>query len=292
MGELEGKTVVLTGATSGIGRASALSLSRKGARLAIVCRDRAKGHALAAEIRSGSPSASVDVFVADLSKLAEVRRVAAELLERLPRIDVLVNNAGIVNLRRELTEDGLEATFATNHLAYYLLTRLLLERLIASAPARIVIVASDAHRFGRFDPDDLQSEKRYGAMAVYGKSKLANLLFTYELARRLEGSGVTVNALHPGAVRTGLGRNNRGVLGLLPALLGVFFRTPEKGAETSIWLASSPDVTGVSGKYFFDRREHESSPVSHDRALQRRLWDDSALLCGLQPSSPGMRTGA
>ncbi len=289
---MDGKQVVVTGATSGIGRVTAKALARKGAALAIVCRDAAKGHALAAEIRSGSAEPRVDVFLADLSKQADVRRVAVELLERCPRIDVLVNNAGIVNVRRELTDDGLEATFATNHLAYYLLTRLLLERLVASAPARIVNVASDAHRFGTLDPDDLQNAKRYRSMSVYGQSKLCNLLFSYELARRLEGTGVTVNALHPGTVRTGLGRNNGGLLGLLPAILGLFFRTPEKGAQTSIWLASSPDVKDVSGKYFYDLREHRSNDASRDRELSRRLWDESARLVGLQSSSPGMRTGA
>ena len=293
MAELTGKQVVLTGATAGIGRATAFALARRGASLAIVCRDRARGHALAAEIRAGSPAASVEVFVADLAKLAEVRRVAAELLERCPRIDVLVNNAGIVNLRRELTDDGFEATFATNHLAYYLLTRLLEERLVASAPSRVVIVSSDAHKMARLDMDDLQSARSYRWFAVYGASKLCNLLFSYELARRLEGSGVTVNALHPGGVRTGLGKQNGWLGALLASALGLFFRTPEKGAETSLWLASSPDVEGVTGKYFFDLREHRSNDASHDTALAKRLWDESARMVGLPAqSSPFMRTGA
>ena len=205
---MTGKTCVLTGATSGIGRETAVALAGLGARLALVCRDRGRGEDAVAEIAARTGNRDVVLHLADLSSQRDVRRVAAEILAAHPQIHVLVNNAGVVNLRRTLTEDGLETVFATNHLAYFHLTLLLLDRLRASAPARIVNVASDAHRWGRLDLDDLGNARRYRAMQVYGQSKLANILFTYELARRLAGSGVTCNCLHPGAVGTRLGHNN------------------------------------------------------------------------------------
>ena len=245
---MTGKTCVLTGATSGIGRETAVALAGLGARLALVCRDRGRGEDAVAEIAARTGNRDVVLHLADLSSQRDVRRVAAEILAAHPQIHVLVNNAGVVNLRRTLTEDGLETVFATNHLAYFHLTLLLLDRLRASAPARIVNVASDAHRWGRLDLDDLGNARRYRAMQVYGQSKLANILFTYELARRLAGSGVTCNCLHPGAVGTRLGHNNgTDRAACWPALLVPFFRTPAQGAETSIWLASSPEVEGVSG---------------------------------------------
>jgi NAD(P)-dependent dehydrogenase (short-subunit alcohol dehydrogenase family) len=221
------------------------------------------------------------VHFADLSLQRDVRRVAAELLARYPRIDVLVNNAGIVNLRRTLTADGIEAVFATNHLAYFLLTLLLVERLRASAPARIVNVASEAHHVGRLDFDDLGNARRYRAMRVYGQSKLANILFTYELARRLTGSAVTANCLHPGAVGTRLGHNNGTIARLLASALKPFFRSPADGADTSIWLASSPEVGGTSGQYFVRRAPKRSSAASYDHATARRLWDVSVGLTGI-----------
>ncbi len=252
-----------------------------GARLLLVCRDRNRGEDMITEIRQKTGSRAVEMLLADLSSQQSVRQLAAEFLATQQPLHVLVNNAGLVNTRRELTADGIEAVFAVNHLAYFLLTQLLLDRLKASAPARIVNVASDAHRFGTMNFDDLGGEGSYRTMRIYGQSKLANILFTYELARRLEGTSVTVNCLHPGAVATGLGKNNgswaRGLIGLLRP----FFRTPESGAATSIYLASSPDVEGVSGKYFSNCRDARSSDASYDRATARRLWEISVQMTGI-----------
>lgn len=277
------RVVVVTGASSGIGRALAAGLARDGARVGLVCRDPRRGGETVAELEALGGGGAVDLFLADLASQKEIRRLADELLERYPRIQVLVNNAGVIEARRTTTVDGLETVFAVNHLAYYLLTRLLLERLAASAPARIVNVASGAHRGARLDWDDLQNERGYSAFRVYGESKLANLLFTYELARRLEGTGVTANAVHPGWVGTRFGTHN-GTVGLLMGVAGrLLARSPEKGAETPLYLARSPDVAGVSGRYFFDCREAASSPASHEREAQARLWEESARLTGLDP---------
>jgi retinol dehydrogenase-14 len=278
---MTGKTCVLTGATSGIGRETAVGLAGLGARLALVCRDRGRGEATAADIAVRTGNRDVVLHLADLSSRRDVRRVAEELLATHPQIHVLVNNAGVVNLRRTLTEDGIETVFATNHLAYFQLTLLLLGRLRASAPARIVNVASDAHHWGRLDLDDLGNAKRYRAMQVYGQSKLANILFTYELARRLAGTSVTANCLHPGAVATHLGHNNGAIARTLARLLVPFFRTPAQGAATSIWLASAPDAEGLSGQYFVDCKAKRSSPASYDETMARRLWDASLQLTGL-----------
>ena len=280
---MRGRTVVITGATSGIGRAAAGALAERGANLGLVARNPELGKRVLRELRQRSGNDSIRLFLADLSSQREVRRVADELLDAYPEIHVLFNNAGVVNLRRETTVDGYETTFAVNHLAYYLLTRLLLERIRASSPARIVNVASDAHRASRLDWDDLQSERSYRAMSVYGRSKLANLLFTYELARRLDGSGVTVNAAHPGWVGTRFGANN-GLMGqVITSLARWFARTPEKGAETPLWLATSPELDAVSGQYFYDCREHRSSRASYETDAQLRLWKQSAELVGLMP---------
>jgi NAD(P)-dependent dehydrogenase (short-subunit alcohol dehydrogenase family) len=282
---VRGRICVLTGGTSGIGRETAVALAGAGARLALVCRDRQRGEDTAAEIAARTGSRDVALHLADLSVQSDVRRVAAELLASYPAIHVLVNNAGIVNLRHSLTPDGIETVFATNHLAYVLLTLLLLERLRASAPARIVNVASEAHRFGQLDFDDLGNARRYRTFRVYGQSKLANVLFTYELARRLAGSGVTVNCVHPGAVATRLGHNNGAVARVLATMLRPFFRTAAQGADTSIWLASSPEVEGVSGQYFIRRRSRRSSAASYDEATARRLWDVSLRLTGLEEAA-------
>jgi NAD(P)-dependent dehydrogenase (short-subunit alcohol dehydrogenase family) len=278
---MQGKTCVLTGGTSGIGRETAVALAGLGARLALVCRDRERGEGTVEEIAARTRNRDVVLHLADLSSQRDIRRVAGELLATHPQIHVLVNNAGVVNLRRTLTADGIEAVFATNHLAPFQLTLLLLDRLRASAPARIVTVASEAHRWGRLDLDDLGNARRYRAMQVYGQSKLANILFTYELARRLAGTGVTANCLHPGAVATRLGHNNGVIARALSRLLLPFFRTPAAGAETSIWLASAPEVAGVSGQYFVDRARKRSSAASYDETTARRLWDASLELTGL-----------
>jgi NAD(P)-dependent dehydrogenase (short-subunit alcohol dehydrogenase family) len=278
MAALDGKVGVVTGATSGIGQETAIALAGMGMRLALVCRDLGRGEATVAAIRERTGSTAVTLHRADLAVQADIRRVADELLAQCPRIDLLVNNAGIVNLRRETTPDGIEAVFATNHLAYFLLTLLLLPRLRESAPSRIVNVASDAHRIGRIDFDDLGSERRYKAMRVYGTSKLANILFTFELARRLAGSGVTVNCVHPGAVATRLGQNNGRVATLLTKMLASFFRTPAQGAATSIRVATDPALAAVTGAYFANGKQKRSSRASLDEAVARRLWEVSAEL--------------
>lgn len=268
---MQGRVCLITGATSGIGRATALALGAMGAEVVLLCRDAAKGEATAAAVRAaGAPR--VDLLLADLARQAEVRRAAAEFLASARPLHVLINNAGVVNVRRSVTPDGIETTFAVNHLAYFLLTTLLLERLRASAPARIVNVASEAHKLGALDFDDLQNTRRYRVMKVYGQSKLANILFTSELARRLEGSGVTANSLHPGAVATGLGTNNGGWARRLIRLLRPFFRTPDDGAATSIHLATAPQLAAVSGRYFANCREKTPSRAARDAAAARRLW--------------------
>ena len=272
------ETCVVTGATSGIGEEIALGLTRAGARVVVVGRRRERGEATLERIRREVAGAAPDLLLADLSVQAEIRTLAARLLERYPAIRVLVNNAGIVNLRRELTADGLEATFAVNHLGSFLLTTLLLDRLRASAPARVVNVASDAHRFGRLDLADLQNERSYRSMRVYGQSKAANLLFTQELARRLAGSGVTVNAMHPGAVATRLGQQNGAFARVLTRALSVFFRTPAQGADTAVWLATALELEGVSGRYFTSRREHVPAPHARDPEVARRLFEESERL--------------
>jgi NAD(P)-dependent dehydrogenase (short-subunit alcohol dehydrogenase family) len=278
---MKGKTVLITGATSGIGRVTAKTLASAGATIFLLCRDRGRGEEVATEIAKETGNRDVRLLIADLASQADIRRAAAEFLATGSPLHVLINNAGLVNLRRELTTDGIEAVFAVNHLAYFLLTLLLLDRLKESAPARIVNVASDAHRFGKLDFDDLGSERRYRWPRVYGQSKLANILFTSELARRLEGTGVTVNCLHPGAVGTGLGKNNGAIARAIIGVLRPFFRTPEKGAETTIYLATSPEVEGVSGKYFSNRREARPSAAATNAADAARLWEISEQLTHL-----------
>jgi NAD(P)-dependent dehydrogenase (short-subunit alcohol dehydrogenase family) len=273
-GEVAGRTALVTGATSGIGEAIALGLARRGARVLIVGRNRERGEAALARLRERSGSQALELLLADLGSQREVRRVAAEVLERCPALRLLVNNAGVINLRRRTTVDGLEETFAVNHLAYFLLTVLLLDRLRASAPARIVSVASDAHHYagGRLDFDDLGSERSYGSMRVYGKSKLANILFTRELARRLGGTGVTANCFHPGFVGSNFGRNNGRLGRVAMTLARPFARTPEKGAETGLYLCVSPEVEGVSGEYFRDRKPRRPAPAALSDEDAARLW--------------------
>jgi NAD(P)-dependent dehydrogenase (short-subunit alcohol dehydrogenase family) len=276
------KVCVVTGATSGIGEEIALGLLRQGARVTAVGRSRERGEAALARLRRESGNPNVELCLADLSSQEQVRGLAARLLEQLPRIHVLVNNAGIVNLRRELTCDGLEATFAVNHLAYYQLTMLLLERLRACAPARIVNVASDAHKFsGGLDFSDLQNERRYRSMKVYGQSKAANILFTRELGKRLEGTGVTINCMHPGGVATRLAQQNGRFAKLITRAISIFMRTPAQGADTAVWLATAPELAGVTGRYFYSRREHTPAAHARDDAAAGRLFEVSAKLVGL-----------
>jgi retinol dehydrogenase-12 len=284
MGEpwsVEDRRCVVTGATSGIGRATALGLAGAGARLALVCRDRMRGEETVAEIHDRTGSEAVELFLGDLASRDSVRQVARELLTRCPRIHVLVNNAGVAEWRRRETPDGVESTWAVNHLGPFLLTVLLLERIRESAPARIVNVASEAHRFvRRLDPEQ-PDRGRYRWWQAYGRSKLANLLFTRELARRLEGSGVTANAVHPGAVATRLGHQNGWWVAPVTRAVGVFFRTPEQGAATTLYAVLAPELEGLSGRYLADSREKQPSALARDAELARRLWDASARELGL-----------
>jgi len=275
---MKGKRVLVTGATTGIGHVTALALGRAGAEVLLVARDRQKADATLAELEAaGAPPAHA--LMADLSLMSSVRALAGEVRARFDRIDVLVNNAGAIFNTRALTAEGFERTFALNHLSYFLLTNLLLDRLPSGG--RVVNVSSEAHRPAKVDFDDLQLERRYTAFGAYCLSKLMNLLFTFELARRVQARGITANAAHPGPVASNFGRSNRGVFGALFALAGPFMLTPEKGARTQIWLASSPDVEGVTGKYFAKCREKKPAPRALDEATQRRLWDVTASLVGL-----------
>ena len=283
-------TVVVTGATSGIGRETALGLARLGADLALVARDEARGEATRREVLGAGAHRAL-LFVADLSSLAQVRRLAEDLMARLDRIDVLVNNAGALHATRKLTVDGLEMNLAVNHLAPFLLTNLLLPKLKASAPSRVVTVASEAHRTGRLDLGDLQAEKRFSVVNVYSRSKLCNILFAAELARRLAGTGITSNSLHPRVVATGFGRTDAGWLGTATRVLTPLFRSARKGARTSIHLAVSPEVAGVTGRYFKDSRVARPSRAARDEVAARRLWEASARLTGLeQRASPLARS--
>jgi NAD(P)-dependent dehydrogenase (short-subunit alcohol dehydrogenase family) len=278
---MAGRTVLVTGGTGGIGRATAMGLATMGAHLGITGRDRERTEGTAREIRAAG-GGQVDVFVADLSYQEEVRRLAGEVLATYPRIDVLVNNVGGYWNTRHVTPDGLEHTFALNHLAPFLLTSLLLERLKRSAPARVVTVSSNAHTTGEIDFDDLQGEQTYSGSRAYSQSKLANVLFTYELARRLQPSAVTANALHPGVVNTSFGAEDPGSLQrLIIPLARPFMKAPERGAATSIHLASSPDLEQVTGRYFANSKPRRSSRRSYDEATSARLWELSTDLVGL-----------
>jgi retinol dehydrogenase-14 len=284
-GPMAGKTVLVTGGTGGIGKATAIGLSTMGARVGITGRDRARAEAAAADIARQSGNESVDVFEADMSVQADVRRLAAEVLDRYPRIDVLVNNVGGYWAHRHVTADGLEHTFALNHLAPFLLTNLLLERLKASAPARVVTVSSGAQSMGRIDFDDLQGERKYSGQQAYNQSKLANVMFTYELARRIEGTGVTANVLHPGVTRTDFSaEDSPRWMAVMGPVGRPFMKSPERGATTSVYLASSPEVEGVTGQYFANRKPRKSNPDSYDAAAALRLWEVSADLVGLPPA--------
>jgi NAD(P)-dependent dehydrogenase (short-subunit alcohol dehydrogenase family) len=284
---MAGKTVLVTGASGGIGKATAAGLSRKGAHVALVGRDPERLHAAAQEIHdtTGRP---VDAFTADLSDQSEVRHLAAEVLERLPRLDVLVNNVGGYWNTRHLTEDGLERTLALNHLAPFLLTNLLLGRLAEAAGGRVVTVASNAEALGRIDFDDLQGTGKYSGARAYNESKLANILFTYELARRLRGTPVTANALHPGLVNTSFGAADPGIIQrVLVPIIRPLMKTATGGAATSVHLASAPELATVSGLFFARGRPKKSSQRSYDTAVAKRLWQVSAQLTGLPASTLG-----
>ena len=282
---MQGKTVLITGANQGIGKASAVALGKLGARLVIVCRNRQKGRAAVTEIQQSGVS-DVELIVGDMSSQADIRRVADEFKARSDRLDVLLNNAGVLVTTKRTTVDGIEETFAINHLGYFLLTHLLLDTLKASAPSRIVSVSSEAHRRVPMRWDDLEFKKtEYSSFAAYGQSKLANILFTRELARRLEGTQVTANCLHPGVVATGFGSTDGGVMSVVMKVASPFLITAEKGARTSIFLASSPDVQGVSGKYFDKCKEKQPSPEALAAGGPERLWAISEEKTGIRASS-------
>ena len=279
---MAGKSVLVTGGTGGIGKAAAIGLAALGARVGITGRDQARTEAAAAAIRAAPGSPAVDAFAADMSAQAGVRRLAAQVLDTYPRLDVLVNNAGGFWAHRHVTADGLEHTFALNHLAPFLLTSLLLDRLTASAPARIVTVSSAAHARGRIDFADLQGERNYSGQRAYSQSKLANVMFTYELARRLAGTGVTATVLHPGVVRTSFGTEDQAAyLAVMIRVARLFMKTPAQGAGTPIYLASSPEVEGITGRYYANRKPKTSSKASYDTTAAVRLWQASADLADM-----------
>ena len=278
---MQGKVVVITGATSGIGQVAAEKLAGMGARMVLVARDKARGKAALARLRELTPGVAHSIHYADLSRLAQMKQVAAAIAATEPRIDVLINNAGALINSRHVTEDGLELTFALNHMAYFVMTEGLRERLLASAPARVVSVSSHAHKHAKLDFNDLQSANGFGGFKAYGRSKLANILYTRELARRLAGTGVTANCLHPGFVDTRFGDQSGGRATFILRIAKTFAISPEKGAETIVYLASSPEVANVSGVYFFKCRPYTPTKEAQDDAAAQRLWLESAKLAGL-----------
>ena len=281
MSSLAGKTAVITGATSGIGRATAVEFARRGARLLLVGRNRARANETLAAIRAAAPKCDVEIVRGDFAAQAEVRRVGEELVKRVDRLDLLINNHGVTLARREVTPDGYEATFAINHLGYFHLTGLLLPKLRATPGARIVSVASEAHRFGALDLDDLQSERSYAFMRVYGKSKSANIHFTRELARRYGSPQLTVNCVHPGGVATNLGAGQGPLLSLVHRAVMLFMKTPEQGAQTSIHAAIAPETAGENGAYYSDCKPKQPAAHCQDEKTARELWTASEQLAGL-----------
>lgn len=277
MGDMRGKVVVITGATSGIGLIAAQRLAGMGARLVLIARDRERAGTALDKLGRGH-----SVYYADLCFIAEMKRVAAEIAAAEPRIDVLINNAGALFTSRHVTEEGLELTFALNHMAYFVVTLGLAGSLRAAGGARVVNTSSDAHKGKRLDFGDLQSERAYRGFPAYGRSKLCNILFTRELAKRWAGSGITVNCLHPGFVATRFGDQSGGMMPSLIRLAKMFALSPEKGAETLVYLASSEEVAGVTGAYFYKCRQEEPSPEAQDDEAARRLWEESARLAGIQ----------
>jgi NAD(P)-dependent dehydrogenase (short-subunit alcohol dehydrogenase family) len=290
--DMNGKTVLITGATNGIGKITALELARFGARVLLVSRDAAKLTATVNEIQQATGKDALEVYQGDLSLMADVRRVAEEVRAKHNVIDVLVNNAGAIFTERKITSEGLEMTFALNHMSYFLLTNLLLDAVKAAPEGRIVNVSSEAHRYGRVNFDDLQSTKGFGGMNVYGTSKLMNILFSNALARRLAGTRVTSNALHPGVVATGFAQGSSGVwnfvFGIMRRIPGAMV-TPEQGAQTTLLLASGDAAKGITGAYWSNKKIAKATPSALDQTVQERLWTESTRIAGLElpaPASP------
>lgn len=287
---MNGKVVIVTGATNGIGKISALELARMGAEVVLVSRSQSKLDSTAQEIKSATGNQNISTIQADLSSIADIRNAAETFLSQYDRLDVLLNNAGAMFTSYKASVDGYEMTFALNHLSYFLLSNLLLDTLKKTAKeqgeTRIVNVASNAHLGGSVDFDNLWNRESFSIASTYGDTKLMNILFTYELARQLEGTNITANALHPGLVNTGFAQNDNKVVALLAkpfiALMG---RSPQEGAETSIYLASSPEVKGITGKYWVDKRQKSSNKASYDQVTQKRLWEVSEELCGLKQTA-------
>jgi NAD(P)-dependent dehydrogenase (short-subunit alcohol dehydrogenase family) len=291
--DMRGKVVVITGATSGIGQAATEKLAKRGARIVQIARDRERGNAARKKLQENGPEVTQTIYYADLSRISEMKRVSAEIAASESRVDVLINNAGAIFGARQLTEDGLELTFALNHLAYFVLTYGLRERLVASAPARVVNTASDSHEAVNFDPHDLQSVKayrwtlpvwlRYGGpgFTVYGRSKLCNILFTRELSRRLHGTGVPANCWHPGFAATNLGAQAGGLMGFGIGVAKRFARSPPESSKTLVYLASSPQIAGVTGEYFHNQHTVQPSKVAQHDAAGKLLWLESSRLAGL-----------
>ncbi len=277
---LAGRVCLVTGASNGIGETTAAGLASLGAHVLMVCRDPSRGRAAIERIRQRIPSARLDLLMADLSSQSQIRQLATQINNSYPAHHVLINNAGIFSPRRQLSPDGIELTFAVNHLAPFLLTHLLLDKIKSSAPARIITISSKLHERARLDLNDLQISRRYSGLKAYSNSKLANVLFTYELSRRLTNTNVTANAVHPGGVATNISSGG-GFFGLLWKILRPILLTPEQGAQTSIHVASDPELESITGTYFAESKPAPSSPASHDPSLAARLWDASAQLTGL-----------
>ncbi len=281
MNDMKGQICLVTGANAGIGKQTALELAQMGATVVLVARNRERGEAARAEI--GADGGPVELLLADFSSPASIRAMTEAFKARYDRLDVLVNNAGVYLTGRDETAEGLEMTFAVNHLGYFMTTLLLWDRLLAAHSARVIVLSSDAHRQAKLNFDDLQNGRKYAGFRAYSQSKLANVLFTYELDRRRGHAPVTVNAVHPGFVASNFGRNNRGLVGLaMTRLVPLFAKTVVEGAATSVYLASSPDVAGVSGQYFTNCRAVKSAPQSYDRAAAERLWTISEELTGVR----------
>ena len=272
---------MVTGASSGIGKETSKKLAELGATVVMACRNRKRGEKAISEIEGVSDKAQVELMLADFASLDSVRALAKEFLEKHDSLHVLVNNAGGVSVMRSVTADGFETTFQVDYLSHFLLTNLLLEILEKSAPSRIINVSSASHYRGHMNFDDLQMKKGYGVMKAYSQAKLAQVLFTYELSRRLEGTGVTVNSLHPGAVATNIWKGSMGPFSFLGNISNLFLITPEEGAETPVYLASSPEVEGATGRYYDRKREKQSSAESRDQVTAKKLWDESGRMTGL-----------